>query len=144
MARKYDPEKIGYGYLFATRPRKIITYAILSLTVLNAFGYLLLPLLFLQRDLIHDSSSGNYRLFMFIVGLLMGSIFGMIAILPLDLLPRIWDRWKVSSFMKFPASLLVVAISIFGPGFASGFGFSLMRWLGMPLRATGWWIGLWG
>ena len=138
MARKYAPEKIGYGYLFATRPRKIITYAILSLTVLNALWYFLLPLVSLEKVL------HNYGLFMFVVVLLMGSIFAMTAILPLDLLPRIWNRWNVSSFVKFPASLLVVAISIISPGFAAGFGFSLLRWLGMPLTATGWWIGLWG
>ncbi|MFC1907657.1 hypothetical protein ACFLW8_06190, partial [Chloroflexota bacterium] len=75
----------------------------------------------------------------------IGAISAIIASLAITLLPGIWDDWKVSSFVKFPAWLILAAISSFVPGFTSWLGLSLLQWIGIPLRATAWWLGIqWG
>jgi len=142
MARKYDPEDLWQWY-FTPGPRMVITIPILLLFGLNALWYFLLALLvpidlFLWNILF-------FFLFGITVSWFIGAISGIIASLAFVLLPHIWDGWNVSSFVKFPAWLLLAAISSFVPGFTSGLGLSLLQWLGVPLRATGWWLGiLWG
>ena len=142
MARKYDPEDLWQWY-FTPGPRMVITIPILLLFGLNALWYFLLALLvpidlFLWNILF-------FFLFGITVSWFIGAISAIIASLAFVLLPHIWDEWNVSSFVKFPAWLLLAAISSFVPGFTSELGLSLLQWLGMPLRATGWWLGIqWG
>ena len=141
MGRKYDPEDLWQWY-FTPGPRMVITIPILLLFGLNTLWYFLLAFL-VPIDLF----LWNFFFFLFFgltVSWFVGAISAMIASLAFVLLPGIWDGWNASSFVKFPAWLLLAAISSFVPGFTSGLGLSLLQWLGMPLRATGWWLGIQG
>ncbi|MBI4284227.1 MAG: hypothetical protein HY663_07145 [Chloroflexi bacterium] len=142
MARKYDPEDVWQWY-FTPGPRMIITIPILLLFGLNALWYFLLAFL-VPIDLL----LWNFWFFLFFgltVSWFIGAISVVIASLAVVLLPNIWDGWNVSSFVKFPAWIALAAISSFVPSITSGLGLNLLQWLGMPLRATGWWYGIaWG
>ncbi len=144
MAREYDPEDLGQWY-FRLRPRMVITIPILLFFGLGALWYFLLAFL-VPIDLF----LWNILFFLFFgltVSWFVGAVSAIIASLAIVLLPYIWDEWKASSFVKLPAWLLLAAVSIFVPGFTSTLGLSLLQWLGMPMRATGWWLtiqhGLW-
>ena len=142
MAHEFDAEDFGQWY-FTPGPRMVITIPILLLFGLNALWYFLLAFL-VPIDLF----LWNFFLFLFFgltLSWFIGAISAIIASLAFVLLPYIWDGWRASSLVKFPTWLLLAAISSFVPSITSGLGLSLLQWLGMPLRATGWWYGIaWG
>lgn len=136
----YDPDDLWHWY-FTPSIRMVLTIPIIVLFGLNTlFYFLLMPMVLI------DLLLWNFLVF-FLMGLSIGwfiaAIPAMISFLAWGLLPQIWDGWKVSAFVKTPTWLILAFISIFVPGIVSGIGLNLMQWLGMPLRAVGWWWTLW-
>ena len=142
MTRKCATYAVCQCY-FTPWPLMFITIPFLLLFVVDAFWYFILCLL-VPIDLF------LWKIWFFLffgltISWFIGAISGIIASLAIVLLPNMWDEWNASSFVKFPAWLLLAAISIFVPGFTSGLGLNLLEWLGVPLRATAWWWGMdWG
>ena len=142
MERKYDPGDL-WGWYFTPGLRMIVTIPILVVFGLGALWYFILAFL-VPIDLF----LWNFWFFLFFgltVSWFIGAVSAIIASLAFALLPHIWDGWNASSFVKLPAWLLLAVVSIFVPGFTSSLGLNLLQWLGMPMRATGWWLGIqWG
>ncbi len=124
MVRKYDTEDVWRWY-FTPGPRMIITLPILLLFGVNALWYYILC--FVVPIDLFLWSFWFFLFFGLTVSWFIGAISGIIASLVVILLPKIWDDWNVSSFVKFPAWLSLAAISIFVPGFTSGLGLNLLN-----------------
>ena len=139
----YEDDSNGiWDWYFTRRPRQFFTLPVLFLLGLQVFYFAaMVPLVEIDLFL------WNFLAFLFFgmtVGWLVIGIPTMVALIPIAALPPIWDAWKASSFVKAPAWLASVLVSFFVPTFIANLGFSLLEALGVSLRATGWWIRLWG
>ena len=136
-----DPDDIWQWYL-TPGIRMFITIPILLLFGLNTIWYaILIPVVLIDLFL------WNILFFIFLgltISWFIASIPAIISSLAWVLLPQIWDEWKASAFAKTPAWLLLASISIFVPSIVSGLGANLLQWVGVPMRATAWWFGLFG
>lgn len=131
-----DPDDVWQWY-FTPSIRMFLTIPILVLFGLNTLWYaLLIPMVLIDLFL------WNILFFIFLgltVSWAVAAIPAIISSLVWVLLPQIWDEWKASAFAKTPTWFLLALISFFVPGIVSGLGVNLMQWLGVPMRAIGWW-----
>ena len=139
----YEDDSNGiWDWYFTRRPRQFFTLPVLFLLGLQVFYYVfMVPLV--EIDLL----LWNFLVFLFFgltIGWLIVVIPAMVAYIPIASLPFIWDHWHVSVFVKAPAWLAAVLVALLVPGFIANIGFGLLEALGVSLRATGWWIRLWG
>ncbi len=136
-----DPDDVWQWY-FTPSIRMFLTIPIILLFGLNTLWYvILMPVVLIDLFL------WNILFFIFLgltIGWFVAGIPAMVSSLAWILLPQIWDRWRASAFAKTPIWLLLASISIFVPSVVSGFLASLLQWIGVPMRATGWWFGLFG
>jgi type IV secretory pathway TrbL component len=136
MRDKYDPDDL-WAWYFTPGVRMVLTIPILLIFVLNTLWYFLL--IFMVEI---DFLLWNILFFIFLgltVGWIIAGIPAMISALAWAMLPQIWDGWKASAFAKMPAWLALAVVSVIIPSLIAGLGLDLLQWLGVPLRATGWW-----
>ena len=133
---RHDPDELWQWY-FTPTLRMVLTIPILLVFGLNTLWYfLLMPMVLIDLFL------WNFIFLLFLgltIGWVIAAIPAIISSLAWVLLPQIWDGWKASAFVKTPLWLLLALIGIFVPGIVSGLGVNLMQWLGVPMRAMGWW-----
>ena len=128
-------------WYFTRRWRQLLTLPILLVFGLTTLFFALLVIL-VEIDLL----LWNFLVFFFLglsIGWIISGIPAMISSLVWVLLPNIWDEWRASSFVKAPTWILLAVVSSTVPFAISALGLNLLESLGMPLRATGWWIRLW-
>jgi hypothetical protein len=133
---RHDPDDPWQWY-FTRSIRMVVTIPILVLFGLNTLWYaLLIPMVLIDLFL------WNFIFFLFLgltISWVIAAIPAIISSLAWVLLPQVWDGWKASAFAKTPTWLLLALISFFVPGIVSGLGVNLLHWLGVPMRAIGWW-----
>lgn len=131
-----DPDDLWRWY-FTPRIRMVLTIPILLFFGLNTVWFaLLIPMVMIDLFL------WNVLFFIFLgltISWAVAAIPAIISYLAWGLLPQIWDGWEVSAFAKTPTWLLLALVSIFIPSIVSGLGVNLLQWLGVPMRAVGWW-----
>lgn len=133
---RYDPDDLWQWY-FTPGIRMVLTSPILLVFGLNTLWYfLLMPMILIDLFLWNILF---FLLFGLTIGWFLGAIPAIISSLAWVLLPKVWDGWKASAFAKTPIWLLLALISFFVPGIVSGLGVNLLHWLGVPIRAIGWW-----
>jgi|GEM_PF-3861623 len=122
---RHDPDELWEWY-FTPSIRMVLTIPILVVFGLNTLWYFLLMPIVLIDLFLWDF------LWFFLLGLTIGwiisSIPAMVSSVAWVLLPKIWDGWKASAFVKTPAWLLLALISFFVPGVLSGLGVNLIQW----------------
>lgn len=133
---RHDPDELWQWY-FTLSIRMVLTIPILVVFGLNTLWYfLLIPMVLI------DLFRWNFIFFLFLgltISWVIAAIPAIISSLAWVLLPKVWDGWKASAFVKTPTWLLLASISIFVPGIVSGLGVDLLQWLGVPMRAIEWW-----
>jgi len=130
-----------WTWYFSRSWRMLFTLPVLLFFGLNTLFFALL-IVVVEIDLL----LWNFLVFFFLgltIGWIISGIPAVISSLVWALLPTIWDEWRASSWVKAPTWIVLAILSPTVPWFISANGLNLLESLGMPLRATGWWIQLW-
>ena len=135
-----DTKVAGVGWYFSG-VRMVVTIPLLLLMGLNV-AYHMVMMGLMQVDFL----IGNFFLWLFFGELVIGTIAGFavtMSLLPVALLPILWDSLRIWGIGKIGLFVIGLAISAAASGFISVVALRLLNWVA-GLRTTLWWAELWG